>query len=257
MANWLYTGRVSHSRFRPSLHRFRYGISMAMVDVASFAGTGLTLPLPAFLSFLLPIRRRDHLKSLSIAQGHTVPEALKTLVLERSGLVLDDQGSIHLLTGFGFLWHRFNPVSFYFCRDRHGLVQCLVAEVTNTPWKEQSLYVLDASGQQGGELWFSCAKDFHVSPFMPMDTHYHWHIRQRATRLLINIAVEHEGEPLFNAALDLSEKPLTVGNILAALARQPLMSLSVAWRIYWQALRLWLKATPLFSHPRYSSGDKQ
>lgn len=255
MASCLYIGRVSHSRFRPALHRFSYGISMAMVDVASFAGTRLTLPLPAFLSFLLPIRPRDHLRGRAPAQA--MVDYLRALVMERAGLALDDQGSIHLLTGFGFLWHRFNPVSFYFCRDRVGVLQCLVAEVTNTPWKEQSLYVLDATKQPGDEQRFSCAKAFHVSPFMPMDTHYHWHIRQRDKQLLINIAVAQDGKSLFNAALDMTARPLTTSALLAALALQPMMSLSVAWRIYWQALRLWLKSVPFFSHPRYrASGDK-
>ncbi len=89
-----------------------------------------------------------------------------------------------------------------------------------------------------------------------MDSIYHWRIANDGDQLAINIAVEQGDRPLFNAHLDLVGKPVTALAFLAALARQPLMSLSVSLRIYWQAMRLWFKSTPFFQHPRYSSGDK-
>ena len=223
---------------------------------------------PGWFRGFFPLRRRDHLKSYGDDPTASLTSVLADLVWERCGIRLDAEGKVFLLTGFGFLWHRFNPASFYYCYGRDGDLQCLVAEVTNTPWHEQSYYVLDAveqgqhknssshRQQQRWERRFSCVKDFHVSPFMPMDTRYRWLLKQEDDKLLINIAVDHNSQPIFNATLDLMEKPLNATALLAVLVRQPLMSLGVSLRIYWQALRLWLKSTPYFQHPRYSSGDK-
>lgn len=260
MKTCLYTGRVSHSRFRPRRHRFDYGICMVLLDLS--AGCQVS---PRWMRRLFPLRGGDHLKQYRDDSAAPLTSLLAQMVLEKGGIDLDEQGQVFLLTGFGFLWHRFNPASFYFCFGSDGGLQCLVAEVTNTPWQEQSYYVLSAAGLESGqqqsqqqlpELRLSCPKDFHVSPFMPMNTCYHWHVKQEDNKLRINIAVDQDSKPLFNAALDLVENPLSTAALLAALVRQPFMSLSVSMRIYWQALRLWLKSTPLFPHPRYSSGDK-
>lgn len=259
MEQCLYTGRVSHNRFYPRSHRFAYGIAMVMLDVDGFAGRTAT-GLPGWLGALLPLRRRDHLKDYPPGVDLPLGKALAGLVWERAGIRLDPAGKVFLLTGFGFLWHRFNPVSFYYCLDRSGELQCLVAEVTNTPWREQFHYVLDARDQDGSrELTFSCAKEFHVSPFMPMDTRYQWRLSRPEQGAFINIGVERQGRRLFSATLDLEREPLTPRRVIAAMARQPLMSLGVSLRIHWQALRLWLKATPFYPHPhpRCGTGDKQ
>jgi len=254
MKSCLYTGRVSHSRFAPRPHSFSYGISMALVSLAELEGGGRGLLPGPWWRRLLRLRPADHLRGIQGGEG-TLAQRLALLVRQRLGL--DIGGEVFLLTGFGFLWHRFNPVSVYYCHGADGTLQCLVAEVTNTPWNEQSCYVLDARDQVNQDLLrFDCAKNFHVSPFMPMDTRYRWRLSRPAEDLLFTIAVERREEPLFSATLNLQRRPLAARHLFRALARQPLMSLSVVLRIYWQALRLWLKATPLFAHPGYSSGDK-
>ena len=56
-------------------------------------------------------------------------------------------------------------------------VETIVAEITNTPWKERHAYVLPvaAATRMGARAWrFSFEKEFHVSPFMPMDMRYDW-----------------------------------------------------------------------------------
>ena len=261
METCLYTGRVSHSRFRPRAHRFTYDISMVMVDIERLERGVALDSLPGWLRLLLPLRRRDHCKNLSVPEQTpvraTLQQTLTHLVKERADINLDSGGRVFLLTGLGFLRHRFNPASFYYCYDSSGRLECIVAEVTNTPWHEQSHYVLDPGGQdRQNELHFRCAKNFHVSPFMPMDTHYQWRMVQHQDHLLISIGVERKAQPLFNATLDIEQRPLTPFSLISTLARQPLMSISVTLRIYWQALRLWVKSTPFFSHPQYGSGDK-
>ena len=82
-------------------------------------------------------------------------------------------GPIRLLTHLRYAGHVFNPVSFYYCYAADGTtLDCIVAEITNTPWKRAPR--LRAAGRrrrepQGRALHWSFDKQFHVSPFMPME----------------------------------------------------------------------------------------
>ena len=226
------------------VHRFSYRAAMAMVPLVADA-----LDMPS-------LRRRDHLRDVGIDSATPLRKGLSELVLRRSGQALDPDGEIGLLTGLGLFAHRFNPVSFYLCFDAAGDLECLVAEVTNTPWHEQYHYVFDTRGENLERgLAFGCAKHFHVSPFMPMDTFYRWRLRRVGDDLQINIAVSRGGLPLFNAFLGLAAVPAGSWRLATTLLRQPLLSLGVSARIYWQALRLRLKSVPFFSHPSYSNSS--
>ena len=54
---------------------------------------------------------------------------------------------------------------------------------------------------------------------------------------------------LFDATLALRREPLSRQGLVALLARWPWMTLKVLLGIYWQALRLFIKRTPIFTHP--------
>ena len=79
----------------------------------------------------------------------------------------------------------FNPVSFYFLYDGDGAVEAMIAEVTNTPWRERRCYVLEA-GADGLRGEFE--KRLHVSPFMPMEQTYEWVASEPGERLSVSIA---------------------------------------------------------------------
>jgi DUF1365 family protein len=54
---------------------------------------------------------------------------------------------------------------------------------------------------------------------------------------------------LFDATLRLSRRPIDSRGLAQTLARQPFMTAKVIGAIYYQALKLWLKRTPLYDHP--------
>ena len=66
----------------------------------------------------------------------------------------------------------------------------------------------------------------------------------------LHLENHRQGEKIFDATLSLSERELTPASLNGILWRFPFMTARVGLAIYWQALRLFLKRTPFYSHPR-------
>lgn len=247
MHSALYTGRLSHRRFAPVTHAFGYRVTLAWLDLAEldrvFRGRWLwstRRPAPAWL------RRADYLGDPSVSLDTAVRYRVERETGTRPG------GSIRMLTQLRTFGFCFNPVSFYYCFDaRDRRVEAIVAEVANTPWNERHAYVLRApdGGRPDAPLRFRIAKAFHVSPFMPMDLDYDWRFSMPGERLVVRMENRRAGRKLFDASLALQRREITARSLAATLARQPLASLTVLGRIYWQALRLSLKRAPFHVHP--------
>ena len=175
MESALYLGTVRHRRFAPRGHRFTYPLFLLAVDLDELDAVGrvsnwLSTTGPA----LAWLRRRDYFGDPALPWA----EEVRRLVAERTGR--RPAGPVRLLTNPRTLGFRMNPVSFYFCHDAEGALAAVVAEVTNTPWDERHLYVVesgDPAAARGGTWEARFAKELHVSPFFPMDHEYRWLIR--------------------------------------------------------------------------------
>lgn len=193
-------------------------------------------------------RREDHLGD----PDEELAESVRNLVAQRLGR--RPAGPVCLLTNPRVAGFRMNPVSFFYCYAADGeTLEALVAEVTNTPWDERHCYVLDltppsSSDSDGGRP--EHAKTFHVSPFMPMDQRYAWRVGRPGERLSLSIESRDEaGTPVFDAGISMQRVEITGTSLASVLVRMPLMTLSVAFGIYWQALRLKLRGARFYSHP--------
>jgi DUF1365 family protein len=195
-------------------------------------------------------RRADHLSQ----QTTDLKRAVSDLVYQRTGI--RPAGPVRLLTHCRYAGFGFNPVSFYYCFDKDDKhIECIVAEVNNTPWGEQYCYVLSENDDgvdrqtSSSHKQYRPVKDFHVSPFMPMNILYDWRFNQPGDRLTVHMQNFIDANKLFDATLDLKYKPINSANLARVLAQYPLVTIKVVIGIYFQALRLFLKRIPFYDHP--------
>ncbi|MET0660015.1 MAG: DUF1365 domain-containing protein [Steroidobacteraceae bacterium] len=247
MHSALYTGLLRHRRFLPRPHAFSRRLFMTYLDLAEFddvfRGRWLWSTHRPALAWL---RREDYLGDPSLS----IDSAARACIAERTGI--RPAGPIRMLTHLRYFGLAFNPVTFYYCFDAaDSHVESIVAEITNTPWNERHAYVLTAAERQPAKsvLRYRFDKTFHVSPFMPMQVSYDWRFGVPAQRLTVHMENIAQDRKLFDATLDLERYEIS-GIVLAkALAAFPCMTASVLGSIYYQALRLWSKRIPFYSHP--------
>ena len=249
----IYEGQVRHRRFRPVVNQFRYRVFLMYLDLSElhtlFAGT---LFWSADHFNLAYFRRRDHLGDPHVP----LDRAVRDLVEEKTGI--RPRGAIRLLTHLRYFGYCFNPASFYYCYDHSGeRVDNIVVQIHNTPWGEEHCYVLDEAHNENpapGFKRFQHPKEFHVSPFMPMDIWYDWRFKEPGKTLNVHFMNYHSGQKIFDATLTLTRRDLTPHNLTRMFLSHPPMTLKVITMIHWQALRLWLKGAKFYVHPRKHKG---
>ena len=252
MHSSIYEGTIRHRRLRPRPNSFQYRLFFMFLDLAELPTLFDNHPLWSYERFNIAyFRRRDHFGDPAIPLDQTV----RDLVERRLGM--RPEGPIRLLTHLRYWGCCFNPVSFYYCYDQTDTqVETVVVEIHNTPWLERHCYVLGAAqNEHPMKKWrrHQFAKEFHVSPFIDINIQYDLRFRQPDDTIRVHMIDYEKGERLFDASLALERRDINRQALTRVLWRYPFMTGKVITLIYWQALRLVLKKTPFFTHPKKKS----
>lgn len=239
----VYRGTVRHRRFDAVRHRFRTRLFFAYLDLGEldrlFAGRwwwSARRPAPMWF------RRRDYFGPPDVP----LADAVRDAVARRTGRRPD--GAVRVLTNLRMFGYVFNPVSIYYCFDRDERLAAVLAEITNTPWGERHHYVV-AGEPTRRTLRASFDKQFHVSPFQPMEQRYEWTLTPPGERLAVHMQNFAGGERVFDATLVLERRPWNTRQLAMAALRHPWMTAKVILTIHWHAFRLWCKRAPFHVHP--------
>lgn len=239
----IYKGKVYHQRFKPTRHKFDYDIYLFWLKLESDELNALSDTLTYFSAHSkarVRFNREDYLGDPSISLKQAVLERMTEL---NGGKTLN--GEVFMLGQLRMWGLYFSPVNFYYLRNVEGKYTHMLAEVSNTPWNERHHYLVNLDTQA------DTPKAFHVSPFNPMDMTYKWSISQPSSRLSLAMDCVREDKE-FSAGINLTKFTLDNANLSAALKRIPSMTIKTVAGIYWHALKLLLKRTPLYTHPEKS-----
>jgi len=256
----IYVGTIRHRRYFPVPHAFNYAIYMSYLDLDEldqiYRGRWFW---SSNRRNLVEYRRADFLGPAEIPLRTAVLDRVETETGERPN------GPVRLLAHLRYFGLSFNPVCFYYCFEADGrTLHSIVAEITNTPWRERHAYVLPVrTAAKRGNVWrWEFDKKFHVSPFLPMGLGYDWRFQNPDAQLRVHMdvlapitdspATGTAAKPLrqFDTTLVLGRKELTGVNLAAALTRFPFITLGVLMKIYWHALLIRWKKNPFFDHPK-------
>ena len=239
MSSALYTGKVFHARTRPRRHSLTYRVFSLLLDLDEVEALSQRLRLfghnrAAVFSF----HDADHGDGTGKLNDWVAGQ------LANAGLTLHAP-KIEMLCYPRIFGYVFNPLTVYFCSDG-DVLSAILYEVHNT-FGERRTYVIpvEAGAQQ---IEQSCAKELYVSPFVPMDCVYRFHIEPPGEKILVRID-ETDGEGmLLRASFAGERQPLTDRTLLRALFGYPLMTLKVTAAIHWEAIKLFAKGVPVFRH---------
>jgi DUF1365 family protein len=236
----LYEGHVSHYREEPA-HGFSYSVWYAWLNLDEIEQ----------VCALSPCLSRERLNLLSFYRQDYLPDdrplkaSVAHLIKQRTGTDFD--GEVYLLTTLRQIGYSSNPISLFYCfRPGEETPAWILAEVHNTPWGERYTYLIEPDHTGRSQQ----PKDFHVSPFMPMDTEYEFTVPAPGHQLNVGIRVQQSGRQLFDASLNLRSCTLNRENLHRLLRHHHWQSLKTISRIYYQALVLKLKNARFFAHPR-------
>lgn len=248
MHSAIYQGVLRHRRFHPKSHEFSYRSTLFYIDLDELPG-------------LFDGAKHWSLNGKSLGQfcradylGESHDSLITSVRMEVTRqLGFCPQGPIRMLTNLRMWGMCFNPVTLYYVFDLDAETPALIlAQVNNTPWNERHCYIVPCDATTG-KAKQAFTKQFHVSPFNPLDMEYRWISSNPAKNLVVHMENHRADLCHMDATLTLEREEWSATSLQKILWQQPWLTLKIPVAIYWQAFKLLLKRVPLYDHKKFHS----
>lgn len=253
MNSSLYLGQVYHKRLRPAEHVLRYRVFSLLLDLNEIDDLARKLwPFSRNRWNLLSFYDKDF--------GDEQQESLQSYVWRNlSSNGINTQPEKIMLSCYPRVFgYTFNPLSLFYCFNANNELYAILHEVHNT-FGERHTYVLPVEkSQQQASSWIiqTADKALFVSPFAHMKMHYAFRLNVPGEKQVLVIKASDQKGHLITASYTAKRKVLSTSSLLKVFLTIPLLTFRVIAGIHWEALKLWLKKVPLYSHQPKTAKEK-
>jgi DUF1365 family protein len=226
----IYDCKITHARTAPLRNVFTYHSYQWLVDLDQ---------LPRGPRLLAGFDTRDHLGD----PDRSIRENLDRFLRERG---VEAGGRVMMLAHARVLGYVFNPLTVYWCHRADDTLACVVAEVHNT-YGQRHAYLLHTDERGRAQL----PKEFYVSPFYPVDGRYQMSLPEPGERLSLSVVLGRPDGHSFTASVHGRGVPATARALITAAVRHPASTATVAARIRWQGVKLYLRGLRVVPRPAH------
>ena len=232
--SYIYTGTVTHKRFKPKVHSFNYSVFSLLIDLSELDLMNNNLRIFSYNKFnIISFYTKDHGQRDGSSLREWVIENLQKNNIETEGI------QIKLLCYPRIFGYVFNPLSVFYIYNKNSELISILYEVKNT-FGEQHTYIFKTKKNEN-LIQHICKKKFHVSPFIKMDCIYFFRLLKPGNRVSVIIDLQdQEGKILF-ASQDGEKSELNNKNLIRSYIKHPLMSFKIIVAIHFEAFKLWSK----------------
>ena len=251
---------VFHSRTEPVLHQFTYRYFTFCLDLDEIEKLANKSRLFG-MGRLKPFRfvAKDSL----FGENGNAPQDVKYSVIDyakKMGIAATIN-RVEVLAHVRTMGYSYNPAAIFFGYDHEDNLLFGIVEVTNT-FREKKAYFIQAKKNSSHEAFSEAPKLFYVSPFVELDTQFEFHLTRPTDQLFVRIDSNKKSSTpntlcVVSATLKGKSRPITDSILLLYLFKFPFLTLSVMYKIHFQAARLYFKRVPFIKktdHPELQKG---
>ena len=243
--NYIFTGHVSHYRFHPKVHYFKYRVFKLFLNLEEIEKIEKKLTFFSLNKFnIFSLYFKDHTEK---PYANPFKWAKKLLV---NNNLYDESDNIFILCYPRILGYVFNPLTTYFCIGKNKKIKAIIYEVHNT-FGNRHYYITKYSSKN--EV---AKKIFHVSPFFKIEGDYEFGTKLINNSLKVEIKYykkeNNKNINLLNALFYGKKSELSNKNLIVYFFIYPLMTIKVIYSIHLQAFFLWKKGIKFIKKPKLS-----